>query len=178
VKNFSSKKFQDAQVKIGGKKRTLKKIKTFSIYQLDITQPRNTVTFCFLETMDTVNTAMRTFPLKGALAKATEEADKIKHAIDLTTDIHREVISFFEYVLCTVPNTPSNGTGRKYPLKSEMAELIFGKPLSILLYSILNKFANSASGKNTFAHLSYVFFFAHLLFFFTFFLNHRQLWTF
>jgi hypothetical protein len=124
-----------------------------------------------------MDTAMRTFPLKGALLKATEEADKIKGAIDLTTDIHKKVISFFQYVHCTVPNAPSNGTGRKYPLKSARAEEIFGKPLSVLLYSILNKFANSASGKNTFAHLSTVFFFAHLLFFFSSFLKHRQLWT-
>jgi len=96
---------------------------------------------------------MRTFPLKGALVKATEEADKITRAIDLTTDIHRVVISFFQYVHCNVPNASSNGTGRKFLLKSAMAELIFGKSLSVLFYSILNKFANSASGKNTFAHL-------------------------
>lgn len=102
---------------------------------------------------------MRTFPLKGALRNATEEADKIKRAIDLTTDIHKVVLSFFQYVHCNVPNVPSNGTGRKYPLKSVMAEAIFGKALSTLLYSILNKFANNASGKNTFVHLSSFFFF-------------------
>lgn len=139
-----------------GKKKELKIPKTFSIYKLDITQPHNTATFGFLETMDT---AMRTFPLKGALKKATEEADKIKRTIDLTTDLHKVLISFFQYVHCNVPNAPSNGTGRKYPLKSLMAEEIFGKTLSALLYSILNKFANNASGKNTFEHNFSFFFF-------------------
>lgn len=93
---------------------------------------------------------MRVFPIKGALLTAVQEADKIQGPINLETAVHKDVISFFQFVHCNVPNAPSNGTGRTYPLKSEMAEEIFGKPLSLLLYAILNKFANNASGKTAF----------------------------
>ena len=89
---------------------------------------------------------MKTFNNK-VFSAAAKEADSIRSRIDLDSDLNKLIISFFEYIDKKVANAPSNGTGRKYPMKSTMANSIFGEDLALLLYEVLNKFAYNASGK-------------------------------
>ena len=89
---------------------------------------------------------MKTFTNK-VFSAAAKEADSIRSRIDLDSELNKLIWSFFEYIDKTVANAPSNGTGRKYPMKSTMANSIFGEELALLLYEVLNKFAYNASGK-------------------------------
>lgn len=88
---------------------------------------------------------MKTFTNK-VFSAAAKESDSIRSRIDLDSDLNKVIKSFFEYIDKNVANAPTNSTGRKYPMKSTMANSIFGEELAMLLYEVLNKFAYNASG--------------------------------